>query len=69
MPRSTTSARPAWGVSSEVERTSVPVEVIAGDAAANPWAGLKWPAVPGHYGKPWFLPIVGAYYRYQDWRH
>ncbi|TVV70362.1 NAD(P)/FAD-dependent oxidoreductase [Sphingomonas solaris] len=42
--------------------------VIAGDAAANPWANLKWPAIPGHFGTPWFLPLVGAYYRYQDWR-
>lgn len=43
--------------------------VISGAGAANPWAGLDWPAVPGHFGTPWFLPIVGAYYRYQDWRH
>ena len=43
--------------------------VIGGDAAANPLAGLPWPAVPGHFGKPWFLPLVGAYYRYLDWRH
>jgi len=43
--------------------------VIAGDAAANPLAGLDWPTIPGHFGPPWFLPFVGAYYRYQDWRH
>lgn len=43
--------------------------VIAGDAAANPLAGLDWPAIPGHFGPPWFLPLVGAYYRYRDWRH
>lgn len=43
--------------------------VMGGDAAANPLAGLDWPAVPGHFGPPWFLPFVGAYYRYQDWRH
>jgi glycine/D-amino acid oxidase-like deaminating enzyme len=43
--------------------------VMGGDAAANPLAGLDWPAIPGHFGRPWFLPIVGAYYRYQDWRH
>ena len=43
--------------------------VIAGDAAANPFAGFDWPAIPGHFGRPWFLPFVGAYYRYQDWRH
>ena len=32
----------------------------------NPWEGLSWPAVPGHFGKPWFLPIAGAYYRMKD---
>ncbi len=32
----------------------------------NPLAGLDWPAVPGHFGKPWFLPLVGAYYRLLD---
>ncbi|WP_235525212.1 MULTISPECIES: NAD(P)/FAD-dependent oxidoreductase [unclassified Sphingomonas] len=35
----------------------------------NPFHALPWPAVPGHFGPPWFLPAVGAYYRYQDWRH
>lgn len=43
--------------------------VMGGDTAANPLAGLDWPAVPGHFGPPWFLPFVGAYYRYQDWGH
>lgn len=38
-------------------------------AEANPFHGIDWPAVPGHFGPPWFLPLVGAYYRYQDWRH
>jgi hypothetical protein len=28
--------------------------------------GMDWPAVPGHFGKPWFLPIVGLYYRLLD---
>lgn len=42
--------------------------VIAGDVDANPWAGFDWPAIPGHFGPPWFLPLIGAYYRYRDWR-
>ena len=41
----------------------------ASPAEANPFHGIDWPAVPGHFGPPWFLPLVGAYYRYQDWRH
>ena len=43
--------------------------VMAGDAAANPFRALPWPAIPGHYGKPWFMPFVGAYYRLQDYLH
>jgi glycine/D-amino acid oxidase-like deaminating enzyme len=43
--------------------------VMAGDAAANPFRDLAWPAIPGHFGPPWFMPFVGAYYRLQDWLH
>jgi glycine/D-amino acid oxidase-like deaminating enzyme len=32
----------------------------------NPLDGMAWNAVPMHTGKPWFLPIVGAYYRMKD---
>jgi glycine/D-amino acid oxidase-like deaminating enzyme len=39
---------------------------IAGDDVANPWRDLPWPAVPFHFGKPWFLPFVGLYYRMLD---
>lgn len=42
---------------------------MGGDSAANPFAGLGWPPIPGHLGKPWFLPIVGAWYRVQDALH
>jgi glycine/D-amino acid oxidase-like deaminating enzyme len=43
--------------------------VMAGCAGANPLDGLPWPAIPGHFGPPWFMPFVGAYYRLQDWLH
>ncbi|MBB3525685.1 NAD(P)/FAD-dependent oxidoreductase [Rhizobium sp. BK456] len=33
---------------------------------ANPLDGFAWPAVPMHTGNPWFLPIVGTYYRMKD---
>lgn len=36
--------------------------VLAGDAAANPWRNNAWPAIPGHFGPPWFLPAVGLYF-------
>jgi len=40
--------------------------VLAGDAQANPWRDRDWPAIPGHFGPPWFLPAVGLYYRLKD---
>ncbi len=42
--------------------------LIGGEADANPLAGKPFTAIPGHLGPPWFLPIVGAWYRYLDWR-
>jgi glycine/D-amino acid oxidase-like deaminating enzyme len=44
----------------------VMADVIGGNAAANPWREFDWPAIPGHTGKPWFLPLVGTYYRIKD---
>jgi glycine/D-amino acid oxidase-like deaminating enzyme len=41
-------------------------EVMAGNAAANPWRSPTWPAIPGHLGPPWFLPAVGLYFRLKD---
>lgn len=43
--------------------------VMDGERAANPWDGLDWPSVPGHFGKPWFLPLVGLWYKWQDVIH
>jgi len=40
--------------------------VMGGDASANPWRGRDWPAIPGHFGPPWFLPAVGLYYTLKD---
>ena len=41
-------------------------DLITGRIDRNPWEGLPWPAVPGHFGKPWFLPFVGLYYKTLD---
>jgi glycine/D-amino acid oxidase-like deaminating enzyme len=48
---------------------AIMAEVLDGKASLNPWRDFDWPAIPGHFGYPWFLPIVGAYYRYQDLVH
>jgi len=42
---------------------------IAGEDVGNPWRDIEWPAIPGHFGTPWFLPAVGAYYRVMDRLH
>ncbi|MNY14061.1 Gamma-glutamylputrescine oxidoreductase [compost metagenome] len=41
-------------------------DAILGRPDNNPLKGLDWPAVPGHFGKPWFLPLVGFYYKMLD---
>lgn len=41
-------------------------EKLLGQPDRNPLAGLAWPAIPGHFGTPWFLPFVGMYYRFLD---
>ena len=41
-------------------------EQMAGLRQGNPFDHLPWGAVPGHTGSPWFLPLVGLYYRALD---
>ncbi|MEP7221768.1 MAG: FAD-binding oxidoreductase [Novosphingobium sp.] len=57
------------GVQMASHMGAIMARVMDGDAAANPFADLPWPAIPGHLGKPWFLPAVGAWYKLQDWLH
>jgi glycine/D-amino acid oxidase-like deaminating enzyme len=44
-------------------------EMMAGDQVENPFVGIPFPGAPfGAYnGKPWFLPAVGAWYKFLDW--
>ncbi|QCP51337.1 FAD-binding oxidoreductase [Trinickia violacea] len=57
------------GVQMSVHMGRVMADVMFGAASHNPWRQLEWPAIPGHFGSPWFLPLVGAYYRLQDILH
>jgi len=45
---------------------TIMAEVMDGRTDLNPWKDFDWPAIPGHFGRPWFLPLVGAYYRLKD---
>ena len=42
---------------------------IAGgsNAPINAFDGHDFPTVPFYSGNPWFLPMVGAWYRTRDW--
>jgi glycine/D-amino acid oxidase-like deaminating enzyme len=44
-------------------------ELMAGDKPENPFIGIPFPGAPlGLYnGKPWFLPLAGAWYKFLDW--
>jgi glycine/D-amino acid oxidase-like deaminating enzyme len=44
-------------------------EMMAGDKPENPFIGIPFPGAPlGLYnGKPWFLPLAGAWYKVLDW--
>ncbi|TKC79088.1 FAD-binding oxidoreductase [Trinickia terrae] len=57
------------GVQMSVHMGRAMADVMFGAASLNPWRQLEWPAIPGHFGSPWFLPLVGAYYRLQDILH
>ena len=40
---------------------------IAGDTFDHPLIDRPFPPVPFYDGRPWFLSVVGAYYRFRDW--
>lgn len=44
-------------------------ELMAGDKPENPFVGIPFPGAPlGLYnGRPWFLPLAGAWYKVLDW--
>ncbi len=40
---------------------------IAGERMDHPLLDDRFPPIPLYYGRPWFLPLAGAYYRIKDW--
>ena len=40
---------------------------IAGETFDHPLLDGRFPRIPLYNGRPWFLPLVGAYYRFRDW--
>ncbi len=54
------------GVQEATNMGRVLAALLTGDTSANPYRDLPWPAIPGHFGPPWFLPFLGAYYTLKD---
>ena len=54
------------GVQMSVEMGQRMAAIMSGEKLSNPFEDLPWPPVPGHFGPPWFLPLVGLYYRFKD---
>jgi len=57
------------GVQMAIHMGEVMADLIDGKTTECPWLTQQWPAVPFHFGKPWFLPFVGMYYKVQDMLH
>ncbi|WP_019997190.1 NAD(P)/FAD-dependent oxidoreductase [Aureimonas ureilytica] len=54
------------GAQMSVEMGLILADAILGRENRNPVDGLDWPTIAGYSGKPWFLPMVGLYYKMLD---
>ncbi len=45
---------------------SEPATKIAGDNTPSAFDGLPFPTRPTYNGNPWFLPLVGGFYKTMD---
>ncbi|WP_264817731.1 NAD(P)/FAD-dependent oxidoreductase, partial [Acidomonas methanolica] len=54
------------GTQMSVHLGAAMADVMLGTRSDVVWDQGTWPAIRGHYGKPWFLPAVGAWYRIKD---
>lgn len=54
------------GAQMSIHMGTIMADKLLGKPDRNPLKGLDWPSVPGYSGKPWFLPVVGFYYKMLD---
>lgn len=54
------------GVQMATHMGTVLSEMLGGDDSRNPYKGMDWPAIPGHFGPPWFLPFLGAWLKMKE---
>jgi glycine/D-amino acid oxidase-like deaminating enzyme len=55
------------GVALATHLGSLVARRIAGEQFDHPLFDDRFRAIPFYYGKPWFLPIVGTYFKLLDW--
>jgi glycine/D-amino acid oxidase-like deaminating enzyme len=55
------------GVGMSTYMGDVMAEVILGHGDRNPFRDMPFPAIPLYSGRPWFLPLAGAWYKLRDW--
>ena len=55
------------GIAMATHLGALVARLLAGEAIEHPLLGQEFPAIPLYRGRPWFLPLVGAYYRLKDW--
>ncbi len=55
------------GVGMSTYLGDVIADLILGRPDRNPFRALPFPAIPLYTGRPWFLPLAGAWYKLLDW--
>jgi glycine/D-amino acid oxidase-like deaminating enzyme len=55
------------GIAMATHLGAVVARRIAGTAVEHPLLDDRVPPIPFYRGRPWFLPLVGAYYQVKDW--
>jgi glycine/D-amino acid oxidase-like deaminating enzyme len=55
------------GIAMATELGAAIAKRMAGESITHPLFDDHFAAIPLYYGRPWFLPLVGLYYRWLDW--
>ena len=46
----------------------VALQLLGDPEGKTAYDGIEMPAIPFYDGRPWFLPLMTAWYRFKDWR-
>jgi glycine/D-amino acid oxidase-like deaminating enzyme len=55
------------GIAMATELGSAVARRMLGDRTPHPFVDDRCPVIPMYNGRPWFLPLAGAYYQVKDW--